>query len=60
MGSKQDAVQDPVCGMRFPVDQAATSVTWRKRTFYFCCETCARTFQKDPRRFLQREPEAMR
>ena len=52
-------VTDPVCGMEFRSEQAATTVEHEGRTYYFCCHHCRAAFEADPRRFLWRE-EAVR
>lgn len=51
-----DRVQDPVCGMRFDPDRAATAVELDGRTYHFCCDGCRKEFEADPRRFIRREP----
>ena len=40
---------DPVCGMEVDAGTAAQS-TYHSRTYYFCSDTCLRTFQEDPER----------
>jgi YHS domain-containing protein len=47
-------VRDPVCGMRFPAEQAAVTMTLNPYTsiFYFCSESCRGAFVTDPVRYL--------
>ncbi|HET7277784.1 MAG TPA: heavy metal translocating P-type ATPase [Dermatophilaceae bacterium] len=42
---------DPVCGMTVDPATAAASVEYADRTFYFCSQHCATTFQTDPARY---------
>ncbi len=53
----QESVKDPVCGMEFDPNQAATTAEWEGRTYYFCCHACRESFEEDPRRFIHREGE---
>ncbi|NIM52450.1 MAG: YHS domain-containing protein [Gemmatimonadales bacterium] len=46
-------VLDPVCGMRFEVDEAAGQSEYGGRTYYFCGEGCKDAFDHDPERFLE-------
>jgi len=52
---KRDAVQDPVCGMRLERADAAASSEWLGQRHYFCSETCRRSFDANPGRYLERE-----
>ncbi|PIR20586.1 MAG: hypothetical protein COV45_05145 [Deltaproteobacteria bacterium CG11_big_fil_rev_8_21_14_0_20_47_16] len=38
---------DPVCGMSFPIQQAACSVKSGEKTFYFCSTVCREAFLKE-------------
>lgn len=51
-----DKVTDPVCQMTFSVAEAATSVTYKDRTYYFCVEGCRRKFEATPERYVQYYP----
>ena len=42
---------DPVCGMTVTPAEAAASVQYDGRTYYFCAEACAERFRADPERF---------
>ncbi len=50
-------VLDPVCGMRFDVDEAAAQSEYEDRTYYFCGEGCQQAFEGDPERFLDQESD---
>ncbi len=45
-------VRDPVCGMRFKPDKAASIVEYRGRTIFFCADACRRQFEADPKRYV--------
>jgi YHS domain-containing protein len=51
----QELVRDPVCGMEFGPGEAATTVEYEGRTYYFCCHACRVSFEAEPRRFVRRE-----
>lgn len=53
----QELVRDPVCGMEFGPGEAATTMEWAGRTYYFCCQACRASFEADPKRFIRREEE---
>lgn len=59
MKTPTDTVQDLVCGMRFTIEQAAESIEYHGRTFYFCCAACCDAFRLDPKRFLPRDKESI-
>ncbi len=52
----ENTVTDPVCQMTFSVAEAATSVTYKDRTYYFCVEGCRRKFEATPERYAQYFP----
>lgn len=39
---------DPVCGMAVDIDAPAATVEYDGRTYYFCSEGCAETFEANP------------
>lgn len=43
---------DPVCGMTVEVSSARHKVDHEGTTYYFCCPSCAKAFEKDPVAFL--------
>ena len=38
-------VEDPVCGMRIESDEAAGSIEYEGKTYYFCSQACRDAFQ---------------
>jgi YHS domain-containing protein len=51
---EDDKVTDPVCQMRFPVSEAADSLQYKDRVYYFCVEGCRKKFEVAPERYLPR------
>lgn len=47
-------VKDPVCGMTVDTASAAASSRFEGETYYFCSTSCARQFDADPRRYVER------
>jgi YHS domain-containing protein len=46
----QDGVSiDPICGKRV-VDQDSESVEYKRKTYFFCSETCRRRFERQAER----------
>jgi YHS domain-containing protein len=41
-------VRDEVCGMTIESSDAAASVTFEGRMYYFCAERCRRKFEEHP------------
>lgn len=41
-------VTDPVCKMEFSADEAAATLKYNHRTYYFCHGACLRVFEADP------------
>ena len=47
---------DPVCGRRLSLDGTGTRVSeYKRRKYFFCSETCQRTFQAQTERFRLHE-----
>ena len=44
--------RDPVCGMNVDAERARAKVEHAGRTFYFCCEGCAKKFESGPEKYL--------
>lgn len=40
--------KDPVCGMEIEESDAAETIDYQGRTYYFCSKDCADTFREDP------------
>lgn len=49
-------VTDPVCKMEFPADQAAATLKYNRRTYYFCHVACLRVFEADPLAYVGDAP----
>ncbi len=41
-------VTDPVCKMEFSAGEAAATLKYNRRTYYFCHVACLRLFEADP------------
>ena len=41
-------VVDPVCGMRIESEEAAGTMDYEGKTYYFCSQTCNDAFVADP------------
>jgi Cu+-exporting ATPase len=41
-------VVDPVCGMRIESEEAAGTMDYEGKTYYFCSQTCRDAFVADP------------
>ncbi len=50
-------VLDPVCGMRFDMEEAAAQSEYAGNKYYFCGEGCREAFDDDPERFLGQDPD---
>ncbi|MBI4501708.1 MAG: YHS domain-containing protein [Gemmatimonadetes bacterium] len=46
-------VKDPVCGMMIDSDKAAAKSSYQEQTYYFCAESCKRTFDANPGKYAQ-------
>lgn len=44
---------DPVCGMRIQPSDAAASVNFEGKNYYFCSEECFRKFMEDPEKYIE-------
>ena len=53
-GANKASITDPVCGMDLAQETARASGTYSVHdgeTFYFCSESCKRTFEKTPQKY---------
>ena len=48
------SVTDPVCGMVVSPEQAAGSLEYEGRTYFFCGEHCLEKFRAEPERYAGR------
>lgn len=46
-----ETATDPICGMSVAVADASHVAEHDGRRFYFCCEHCRHTFERDPHRY---------
>ena len=44
---------DPVCLMTVAQDKKDFSFTYKMRTYYFCAESCRKTFENNPEKYLE-------
>jgi YHS domain-containing protein len=49
---ENDKVTDPVCQMTFTAGEAADSLEYKGRMYYFCVEGCRRKFEAAPERYV--------
>lgn len=45
-------VEDPVCGMRIESEEAAGTIEYEGKTYYFCSQPCHDAFQADPSAYM--------
>lgn len=50
-------VRDEVCGMEIEAEQAAATVWFGGKVYYFCAERCKRLFKEHPGRYVPVEPD---
>ncbi|MGO8805906.1 MAG: YHS domain-containing protein [Candidatus Bathyarchaeia archaeon] len=43
--------KDPVCGMMVDEKTAKLKCDYKGKTFYFCADSCKKTFEKNPSKF---------
>ncbi len=54
--TESSAATDPVCGMRVDPSKARATREYSGKTYYFCCEGCARKFVDAPEKYLASRP----
>ena len=55
-GSSGTAI-DPVCGMAVNPNGTDVVFTFKGKPYYFCAESCRRSFAADPEKFLNPGPK---
>ena len=50
-------VNDPVCGMEIEPATAYGKTEYAGKTYYFCSQHCLEEFNKDPEKYVSKEPE---
>lgn len=53
---QSNAAADPVCGMRVDPAKARATREYSGKTYYFCCEGCAKKFVDAPEKYLASRP----
>lgn len=46
-------VKDVVCGMSIDPEKAATKMTHKGQTHYFCSQSCHQQFMVDPEKYIE-------
>jgi len=46
--------KDPICGMTVKTAGAKFTSTYEGKTYYFCSETCKKTFDKEPAKHVKK------
>ena len=49
------SIRDPVCGMTVIPESTGFSVSIEDKQYYFCAESCRKSFVENPKKFM--EPE---
>jgi YHS domain-containing protein len=44
--------RDPVCGMDVDEQQAAATMEYEGKTYYFCAPGCKKAFEKEPQKYV--------
>jgi Cu+-exporting ATPase len=50
-----ETVKDPVCGMDVEPRKAAARREFEGRTYYFCSNVCAGSFDENPRSYVDKQ-----
>ncbi len=45
-------VEDPVCGMRIDREEAAGTLEYEGKMYYFCSQACHDAFEADPATYV--------
>lgn len=56
VGTQKNSAIDPVCGMRIDTARAQATREYLGKTYYFCCEGCAKKFADEPEKYLVARP----
>jgi YHS domain-containing protein len=51
-GGQMAMVTDPVCGMHIESEEAAGTLEYKGKTYFFCSQTCHDAFEADPGSYL--------
>jgi Cu+-exporting ATPase len=50
-----DTAKDPVCGMNVKIATAKYTSEYKGTKYYFCCEDCKASFDKEPEKYLAKK-----
>ncbi len=50
--------KDVVCGMNVDPNTAGAKSEYKNKTYYFCCDGCRETFDKNPEKYVGVKPSA--
>jgi Cu+-exporting ATPase len=51
-----NTMKDPVCGMDVDPNTAAGKSEYQGQTYYFCSPGCKRSFDKEPEKYVGKQP----
>lgn len=54
--NRNKTVIDPVCGMTVKPDETDIKATINGETYFFCAESCRKSFVENPQKFLDPKP----
>ena len=53
-GRKTTMAKDLVCGMDVDENNPPFTAVYKGKTYYFCCNSCKREFEREPEKFLKK------
>ncbi len=48
---------DPVCKMQVEESSAAATSEYQGKTYFFCCQGCKASFEKEPEKYLGQDSQ---
>ena len=55
-GEERTMSKDPVCGMQLSEASAPAKTEYRGKTYYFCSLACKTVFDKNPEKYVSKQP----
>jgi YHS domain-containing protein len=52
-GDRMAMAEDPVCGMRIDSEEAAGTIEYEGKRYFFCSQACHDAFEADPTSYLK-------
>lgn len=52
MAKETEGNIDPVCQMEVTPENAACSIEYKGKTYYFCAQSCKHEFEQNPEAFI--------